>query len=453
MPPHPLLTLECLALEECGKSVARILHLSATTEEEKYKQIIQACESLHELPSSLANDITAVMLRYLEPQWLHLDWPTERMHIVTISAIHPKVKTFDITSCPDIGKYVMAAIIQLPNLLQRFPNCNTLRNVNVNITLKKFICERSCDDQTLDALKLCTGIEYLDVRTSWEVTDKSVSTLLDLTHLKYLDIDGTSISQNGLSELLQEFCTRQMVSPLCRFYCSDISTEQMRLLIRCTNLTHIGMGISNCDIDALKSLEYLKSVRLRVCRFDSLRKTFHDVRYKLCEIHLERIEQVDVNFIGETFPNLESLKLISCSYLSLAASGGGKTVPAFQTLRILKIVNIESEPLSYLLKTFRNLIEFELDTRNALDESFNEILASSLERVEKLVLYTRNNRILSKSSVEELFRNSTCLKVFKNLGIEREDLNIESLKEEIRQTYPLTDVTVTATRWSSLPVS
>ncbi|XP_021933669.1 uncharacterized protein LOC110836603 [Zootermopsis nevadensis] len=451
MPPHQLLSLERLALEECGKLLSRILHSSVATEEEKFNQIIQNCESLLELPSIFNNDITAVLLRYLDGQWMHLNWQKERMQIVAVSVIHPKAEVIDITSCCDIGKYVMDAITRLSNLIQLFPNCNTLRNVNVSTTLKKFICRLSCDDQTLGALTTCTGIQHVDVRASWEVTDKSLSTLLGLRQLKYLNVDGTSISKNGLSELLRSFCNRREVSPLCGFYCSDMSTEQLHLLIKCTHLTHIGMEVSKCDVSELKSLGHLQSVRLRVCSFDNLRKIFKDIEGKLYEIHLERIKEVDINFIGKTFPKLERLTLKDCCYRSVVLSGRIKPLPAFQTLLILKLFNVKSELLSYFLHTCCNLIEFVIDTGFKLEESFNELpTIGSVKKVEKFVLYTRSNRILSKSSMEELFKNWRSLKVFKNAGLEREDLNIDSLKEEIRQTYPKIDVTVTTTRWPSL---
>lgn len=73
--------------------------------------------------------------------------------------------------------------------------------------------------------------------------------------------------------------------------------------------------------------------------------------------------------------------------------------------------------------------------------------------LQKLVLYTRNNSILSKSSMEELFGNCTHLRVFKNVGIKNQDLNIEDLKDEIRENYPLINADIIATRWYSLPVS
>jgi hypothetical protein len=452
MPPHPLRTLECLALEGCGKIVDDILQSSVATEEDKFKNIVQFSELLHELPYVFADGVTAVMLRYLENHWIKLNWQEEKMQIVALSVIQPDVKAIDITYCPDIGKYVMGAIIHLSNLIKRFPNCNILRGVNVCTSLKKFICKLNCDDKTLGALQSCISIEHIDIRKSWDVTDNCLSTLLDFRKLKYLNIDGTSISQSGVRELLQAFCNRQQVLPLCKFYCSDISTEQLHLLIRCMHLTHIGMGASKCDISGLKSLEYLKSIRLRDCNFNNLRTTFRDIGVKLYEIRFERIEGVDINFIGETFPKLERLEMMNCFYCSLASRRKFEPLPAFKTLRILKLFNIECEVLSYFLDTCCNLFEFELDTTlTELEESFNEITSIvSLEKVEKFILYTRSSRILSKSSMEKLFSNWKNLKVFKNTGIEREDLNIESLKEEIGQMHPNIDVTLTTTRWSLL---
>jgi hypothetical protein len=443
----PVPTLQYLALEACGKSAAMVFLSTTGTEEKKYRQIIQICNSLHELPCVLADDVTSVMLRQLESQWIDLEWPDETMQMIAISVIHPKVSALDISLCSNIGKCVMNAIINCSSLVQRFPNYNALSGRK----LRKFICKLNCDDQILDALKFCTDIEYLDVRKSWEVGDKSIGTLLGLNKLKYLNIDGTSISQKGLSELLKEIRNKKAIYPLCAFYCSKISTDQLRLLVEFTNLTHIGMEVSICNMSALKYLKYLKSVHLRDGRFSSLQETFQDIGGKLCEIRLEEVEQVDIKFIAETFHKLEFLVLTNCSYRSLTPSGTLEHLPAFKELQKLELYNVESEVLLYLLQACCNLIEVKVDTDVQLEESFNQIPGiGCLKTLEKFILYTRMNRILPKFITEELFRNCRNLRVFKNVGIEREGINAESLKEEMEDKYPLISVTVITTKWPFL---
>jgi hypothetical protein len=444
MPPHPFPTLKYLALERCGKSVAEILH-SSYEEEEKLKKILQVCESLHGMPHALANDITAMLLRCLEQKWNKVNLPEEINLIIAVSLIHPKVEAIDITSCPDIGKYMMGALIHLSDLVQYFPNFNTLKNVDIMKTLKKFVCRDSCEDKTLTALISCTSIESIDVEGSSDVKDANLHTLIALRQLNYLNVSRTSISQDDLSKLLEALCNGQDVSPLCEFYCSDISTEQLHLLIQCRRLTHIGIRIKNCDISDLKNLEYLKAVRLEDCGFGKLRATFINIGGKLCDIHLKKIEEVDINFIVETFPKLERLALMDCTYVSVAPSWRHKDPPSFQSLQVLKIFKIESQELSYLIYTCRNLIEFEMDTILKVSSDTISDLCS-LKKIEKFVLKARNSSVLSRPDVEDLFRSWKHLKVYENFGQAREDLNIESLKEEIRQTYPTVEVTITATK-------
>jgi hypothetical protein len=318
-------------LETCGKLVTIFCHCTTASEEEKYKIILKLLEFLRKVPCGLANDVTASLLRNLDSHWMRLNWPQEKKQVLAISAVHPKVQVIDITYCHTIWKDVMKAMTNLSQLLQRFPDCNAI-NVTVTATLKKFVFQLNCDDEILEAMKACTALEHLDVRESWEVTDRSCGTLLGLTKLKYLNVDGTSISRNGLSEILEAFCNINGIHPLCKFYCPDMSTVHLRLLINLKNLTHIGMGISEGDISVLKDLEYLKSVRLRGCKFDSLRENLRDIGDKLYDIRLEGIKKIDLKFIGETFPKLECLVLMNCSYRSLAPNERYESLPAFRRL-------------------------------------------------------------------------------------------------------------------------
>ena len=130
------------------------------------------------------------------------------------------------------------------------------------------------NDIILETLSVsCRNLKHLNVTDSKHVTDEGVEYISEMKNLQNLKIDGTSITENGLTYVLANLpydqtnngleCLRAVLSP----------THINILARRYPNLTSLEVYLSEyCDISPLKKLTNLKN--LNMCAGIDFEKSF-----------------------------------------------------------------------------------------------------------------------------------------------------------------------------------
>ena len=123
------------------------------------------------------------------------------------------------------------------------------------------------NDTILETLRYsCRNLKHLNVTNSKHVTDESIDHISDMEYLQSLKLDGTSITEKGLTYVLANLPYKQIGKNGLECLRAVLSPSQIKILAcRYPNLTSLDVYLSEyCDISPLKKLTNLKNLNLCV---------------------------------------------------------------------------------------------------------------------------------------------------------------------------------------------
>jgi hypothetical protein len=253
-----------LAVEAFGQHVSQLL-----VELVRYPNCVQeVCGQLQKMilrtvSPHLANDLTIKLLRHLDRSYRELCENAIYSSVADVASeilcaiIHPDVMRLECSAV--ISHYTLIDLykarasrliyISLPMLkrlkvqklgqaLENSPYRYSLTYISE--TLEKF-SSPNCRDEDVELLSIsCKQLQSLDLTNSFRVSDESVPFFTKFQCLEELNVSGTSISQNGVRELLTALsktevpgsdCPVRMSLQLKRFECDNLSILDISLLV------------------------------------------------------------------------------------------------------------------------------------------------------------------------------------------------------------------------------
>lgn len=199
--------------------------------------------------------------------------------------------------------------------------------------LETFKYKFHCSDTVVEELGLhCSELKVISLSNSRAVTNVSVSHLLRLKKLQYVNVSKTSISCElyqllliNLPEIENINCRDQHENVL-----GSIETESLHtvtnyrgpiintdnLIQKCSNITSIILYEVNEDVSKLSALNSLKSLDITGGNYETsnLNMFLKDRGLKLCELHLHNVVKVNTSHIIKYCSALLSLSLEECIF-------------------------------------------------------------------------------------------------------------------------------------------
>ena len=158
-----------------------------------------------------------------------------------------------------LGKQLSRKVIS--NNLPRLRKLETFSFSDANDCIVEILSETS------------TNLKHLNITDSKHVTDQSVDHIVNMKSLQSLKIDGTSITEMGLTDIL-EILPYNLFPYGLECLSAVLSPSQINILAcKYPNLISLDVYLSEyCDISPLKKLRHLKNLNL--CAGTSLEKCF-----------------------------------------------------------------------------------------------------------------------------------------------------------------------------------
>lgn len=398
-----------------------------------------------------------------------------RMNVVvkmTLVAIHPQLKSIDFSAWPKVMRNVLyqnlSKMTGLENLnlgsgsggwetsdIEKSILCGVVQMKNLTSLCLCF----DCTDHILSVVgQNCTLLQKLDVTSSRSVTDRSVPALLNCTKLKQLLLYRTSVTTGGYAMLLSSLpdledlgrCDEfgyilervrhngnfQGPFKLRNFQSRDVTTSHLHLLIEmCPQVTHVSIFHDEriSDLTVLSHLEELTELKLLSCDFfsDNIKPLLEAKGYNLTWLHLEHVEEIDLNaliYISQYCPLLKKLVLYNCEFLDhTSISLRTLHTPPFRHLeRITCIADCAQAHLEFLLSNCFNIRFIQLGSSTGIGDAImaKVLAANPMKKLEELrILYSDD---LSMHTVSLLMTHCKNLRVLSELesweGITKREL-------------------------------
>lgn len=304
-----------------------------------------------------------------------------------------------------------------------------------------------CSDSVIQTLAdNCPNLQSLDVTSSRSVTDRSISSLLRCKQLRELQLHRTSVTVAGFAQLLVGLPKLQdlgrcdefgnvvkyihqnytITGPfgLRKLQTRDLSNDSLRFLVSmCPKVEHVCLFHDEhiSDFTILTTLDNLKELKLSSCAFyTDFIKQFLEVRgYGLTSLHLEHVEEIDLNaivHISQCCPLLKNLVLYNCDFVDQRDSHPRLKVKPYQYLeRVFWVVDCAVNHLEFLLSHSINIKLIHLGSSTGITHSsIAKILnVNPMKELEELrILYSSDMNI---RTVELLLASCTKLKVLSEL--------------------------------------
>ncbi|KAF5281240.1 hypothetical protein FQA39_LY05126 [Lamprigera yunnana] len=315
-----------------------------------------------------------------------------------------------------------------------------------------------CSDNVIQMLaENCPQLQNLDVTSSRSVTDRSVASLLKCKQLRELQLHRTSITVTGFAQLLiglpklqdigrcDEFGnvikyilqhTNMGPLGLRKLQTRDLSNDSLRHLVAmCPKMEHVCLFHDEhiSDFTILTTLEHLKELKLSSCAFysDFIKQLLEVRGYGLTSLHLEHVEEIDLNaivHISQCCPFLKNLVLYNCDFVDQRDSHPKLKVKPYQYLeRVFWVVDCAVNDLEFLLSHSVNIKFIHLGSSTGITHlSIANILSvNPMRELEELrILYSSDMNI---GTVELLLASCPKLKILSELeswqGISMDELN------------------------------
>lgn len=406
---------------------------------------------------------------------------TEMNVVVSLTEVvlNSHLKQIDFSEWPKIMRYV---------LYKKLHNMTGLENLNLGscsggwrtteydksllegISTMKYLkslclCFDSTDIIVQSVGENCPNIQCLDLTSSRSVTDRSIPFLLRCKNLRELQLHRTSVSVEGLAQLIvglpklqdtgrcDEFGDvikylyqhHQNRGPfgLRKVLTRDLSTENLRLFVDMfPKVEYISLFHEEqiSDLTVLISLDNLRELKLLSCAFygDYLKQLLEVRGYNITSLHLEHVEEMDFKVlvdISQFCPKLKSLVFYNCDFMNSSSYPPQryKLQPFLNLERIFWVVDSAVSHLEFILMHALNIRYIHLGSSTGITHStmVNALNVNPMKQLEELrVLYSSD---MNMRTVELLLASCTNLKVLSELeswqGITMEEL--KSFKEYI----------------------
>ena len=421
-----------------------------------------------------------------------------QMNIVvnlTEVAIHPHLRNIDFSLWPKIMRHVLYKNLYRMTGLEKldlgsgsggWKTSDVEKLIVSGVSSMKSLTSLclcfDCTDHILSVVgQNCRNLQCLDITASRSVTDRSVNVLLNCKELRELHLYRTSVSVEGYAVLLKglpkledlgrcdEFgyilehlhSTENNVGPfgLRIFQSRDVTTYHLNLLIEmCPSVNHVSIYHDEriSDLTVLSALDDLSELKLLSCDFftDRIKQLLEVKGYNLTWLHLEHVEEIDLNalfYISQYCPNLKKLTFYNCEFLEHTSLSLKKLpVQPFRFLeRIMCVAECALVHLEFLLSNCFNIKFIQLGSSTGIgDTTMAKVLSKNpMKHLEELkILYSDN---LSMKTVELLMTHCDNLRVLSELeswqGITemeliqfRNDLKTNNIDLDVRPTlsYP-----------------
>lgn len=230
-----------------------------------------------------------------------------------------------------------------------------------------------CSDELVGVIsKSCPELKTLNISGSEEVTNKSVKLIVSLRNLQVLDVSNTWINDRGLDK----FCSKlgeqkESGQRFSKFSLSLLETpSDLEAFVQTVpNLTSLSLCL-NEEYFNLSPLRYLKcltdlSIRGQIYLDKQL---FESVGSQITNLSLLDFVEVDLNFISEYFPNLQTLVLCQDRVHKLRsplASDFSEENPApyFRTVENLCLIIDDLDTMCLIISKCENAVFFKLEDK------------------------------------------------------------------------------------------
>uniref|UniRef100_A0A1B6L9K3 Uncharacterized protein n=1 Tax=Graphocephala atropunctata TaxID=36148 RepID=A0A1B6L9K3_9HEMI len=356
---------------------------------------------------------------------------------LTEVVLHPQLKQLNVFVWPKIMRHVLNTNLskltglEELNLGSGSAGWDTteaekyiLSGVQWMSNLTTFCLCFDCTNSIINVLgNNCLALQNLDVTSSRSVTDRSIPYLLNCKKLKDVKLYRTSVTVSGFKDLLtglssiedlgrcDEFGSvlqklneqRANPLPLLALQCRDMTIEQLQLLVHyCPRLTTISVfhDESIADLTILSALRNLKDLKIMNCDFftDSVKEVLDKRGENLTSLHLEHVEEIDLNaliYISQYCPNLKKLSFYNCEFTQhelLSFNLKKLAVPPFSCLeRLVCASDCSLNDLEFLMMNCKNIRFIQLGSSTGMnDATMGRVLGQNpMKKLEELrILYS-----------------------------------------------------------------
>ncbi|XP_055608064.1 uncharacterized protein LOC129755539 isoform X1 [Uranotaenia lowii] len=276
-----------------------------------------------------------------------------------------------------------------------------------------------CTDTILFKLvNCCPLLQYVDFSNSKYVTNDSIPILTKLKHLRVVNLLRTQVTISGMIELLVkaknlvdigrydeigrclEFIDQNYPQisflKLQKFETRFATTRHIQLLSEmCPDVYHVSIfhNMLLLDLMAVIALNNLTELYLLSCDFfaDQVRDVLEVKGCNLTHLHLEHVEQIDMNalvYISQYCPDLKTLSLYNCVMIpSTSMYTRRYAIPPFMNLeRLFFVSECRFQHLEFILVTALKLKFLQLGTQTyTSDEMFERIfLRNTFQHLEDI---------------------------------------------------------------------
>jgi hypothetical protein len=279
----------------------------------------------------------------------------------------------------------------------------------------------SCIDDVLRAAgKWCRKLKHLDITGSRQVSDRSVEDILKVLYLEELNVAGTSVSENGYTELIpglsQNKTQRGMKQShaLTSFGCDCYSTCHLSFIVReFINLTEVNLIVRDCNVSVLRTLDSLRMLIIKCGGFSGVEELLLEKGEQLVDLKLDLDfnVSVDLTFVVEKCPNLKSLTVLGDTCVNYSVE-----CKVYPTIKHLTLQTRNCSAAAHLLSQCHNLTVLELCAASRFFDYFmvSMFAKKPLTHLKELTVGSPTNNMTSETLglITEHCTNLTVLKIF-----------------------------------------
>jgi hypothetical protein len=295
-----------------------------------------------------------------------------------------------------------------------------------------------CTDAVVEQLGLhCKALKIISLSNSRAVTNISVSHLLRLKELHYVNVSKTSIDcalyqvlliklpkienincQDSHENVLHDIATERLhtiTSYRGRIINADILTQ------KCSNITSLILYQVNDDLSKLTALNSLKSLEVTGGDYETsnLSVFLNGKVRKLRELHLHNVVNVNISDIIMKCSGLLVLSLEECTFEPLGQhSVFDPATPHYRSVQCLSLIQAVGHEMYFEhFKYYINLVKFYCKGAGILNDHLirEAIKKGGLENLEDFRVEETGFRSLTVSTAKRLIRNCENLTVLGHL--------------------------------------